>query len=205
MVLGHTRLSIIDVEGGHQPITNEDGSVVVVYNGEIWNYPALRRQLVGVGPHVPDADSDTEVLVHGYEEWADASSTARRDVRVRALGCRRERCCSLATASARSRSSSSLTESGLAFGSDARSVHLVTGRQPTIATEHVAEFIFQRYVISPRTLFSGVERLAPAHRATYDREALGISRYWAVTVPTEPVEVTPHEIRELLRERPNDA
>ena len=69
-LLGNTRLSIIDLAGGSQPISNEDGSIVVVYNGEIWNYRALRDELAGLG-HVFVTKSDTEVLVHGYEEWGE--------------------------------------------------------------------------------------------------------------------------------------
>ena len=70
-VLGHTRLSILDVSGGAQPMTNEDGQVVVVYNGEIYNHRDLRRELERIG-HVFKSDhSDTEVLVHGYESWAE--------------------------------------------------------------------------------------------------------------------------------------
>ena len=67
LVLGHVRLSIIDIEGGAQPISNEDNSVSVVFNGEIYNYWELRRELEGVG-HIFRTRSDTEVLVHLYED-----------------------------------------------------------------------------------------------------------------------------------------
>src|SRR5712692_5686074 len=67
--LGHRRLSIIDLSpAGHQPMTNEDGTVWITFNGEIYNFPALREQLVAAGHHF-QSRTDTEVLIHGYEEW----------------------------------------------------------------------------------------------------------------------------------------
>src|SRR6202790_1300618 len=68
--LGMRRLSIIDLPGGHQPVFNETGNVAVVYNGEIYNFPQLRKTLEGRG-HAFRTHSDTEVIVHAYEEWGD--------------------------------------------------------------------------------------------------------------------------------------
>src|SRR5438874_1900498 len=68
--LGHTRLSIIDVAGGSQPIWNENRTILTIYNGEIWNHVELRRELETAG-HRFRTRADTEVLVHGYEQWGD--------------------------------------------------------------------------------------------------------------------------------------
>ena len=66
--LGHRRLSIIDLEGGRQPMFNEDGSLAVVFNGEIYNFQPLREELIAAG-HTFATRCDTEVLLHGYEQW----------------------------------------------------------------------------------------------------------------------------------------
>ncbi|MGL4728922.1 MAG: asparagine synthase (glutamine-hydrolyzing), partial [Bosea sp. (in: a-proteobacteria)] len=69
--LGFRRLSIVDLETGHQPMSNEDGTVWVVFNGEIYNHRALRRELEAAGHRFATDHSDTEVLVHGYEQWGE--------------------------------------------------------------------------------------------------------------------------------------
>ena len=78
VALGHRRLSIIDLEGGTQPMFNEDGSLVVVFNGEIYNFQALSTELQSAGHTFATAQSDTEVLLHGYEEWGREMVTRLR-------------------------------------------------------------------------------------------------------------------------------
>ena len=70
VALGHRRLSIIDLEGGKQPMFNEDGSLVCIFNGEIYNFQTLREELIAAG-HTFATRSDTEVLLHGYEQWGN--------------------------------------------------------------------------------------------------------------------------------------
>jgi asparagine synthase (glutamine-hydrolysing) len=203
VALGFTRLSIIDLPGGAQPMKNEDGSVVVVYNGEIWNYRELRDRLVRLG-HRFASRSDTEVLVHGYEEWGTnlvdhldgMFAFAIWDATARRLFLARDRFGKKPLYISR-------TGDGVVFGSDARSIHLITGRRPQIAAEHVGEYVFQRYLVSPRTLFAGVERLPPAHRATYDGNTLSVSRYWQLEVPEEPQPLAASVLRDLLVEATN--
>src|SRR5919204_46795 len=137
VALGHTRLSIIDVEGGAQPIWNEDRTVLTIYNGEIWNHADLRRQLEAAG-HRFRTRADTEVLVHGYEEWGEGLlprlegmfAFAVWDERAQRLLLARDRVGKKPLYVAE-------TAGGLAFGSDARSVLLVSGLEPKLQRDCV--------------------------------------------------------------------
>jgi asparagine synthase (glutamine-hydrolysing) len=199
VALGHTRLSIIDVRGGSQPLANEDRTILTIYNGEIWNHEALRHELERRG-HRFRTRCDTEVLVHGYEEWGDALpehldgmfAFAVWDATAQRLLLARDRVGKKPLYIAR-------TPAGVAFGSDARSVLLAAGAEPQLRREAVGEFLFQRYVGAPRTLFEGVERLRPGHRASYDRRSYDESPYWSLRPgPTRTLE--PGDLREAVRE-----
>ncbi len=102
--IGMRRLSIIDLAGGHQPIHNEDGTVWIVFNGEIYNFRELRAELEAAG-HRFYTSTDTEVIVHAYEQWGSGGDRpAARHVRARDLGHpATDRCCSRAIGSASSR------------------------------------------------------------------------------------------------------
>jgi asparagine synthase (glutamine-hydrolysing) len=197
--LGSARLRIIDLEHGDQPIYNEDRTVVTVYNGEIWNHEELRRELARAG-HTFRTRADTEVLVHGYEEWGEGLverlsgmfAFAVWDSRAERLLLARDRV-------GKKPLYYSLTDQGLAFGSDIRSVLLVAGLEPELETEHIPEFLFQRYVGAPRTLVRGVAKLPPASLLTYDRAELREVAYWRLE-PGEPEPLADAELRRLLRE-----
>jgi asparagine synthase (glutamine-hydrolysing) len=199
VLLGNTRLSIIDLEGGSQPIWNEDGSVVVVYNGEIWNYRALRERLAGLG-HEFATGSDTEVLVHGYEEWGARLPQHLDGMYAFAVWDTRSEHLLLARDRLGKKPLYVLSSGrGLAFGSDARSVFLVSGTKPRVAEDRVAEYLFQRYVVSPGTMFAGVERVEPGHVVEYDRRSVRRSRYWDVGASVETEELEAKELAGLLR------
>ncbi|HEX6489830.1 MAG TPA: asparagine synthase (glutamine-hydrolyzing) [Gaiellaceae bacterium] len=196
---GHTRLSIIDLERGDQPLWNEDRSVLTFYNGEIWNHNELRAELERAG-HRFFSRCDTEVLVHGYEEWglelperlSGMFAFAIWDLPAERLLLARDRVGKKPLYLAE-------TPQGVAFGSDARSVLLVSGLQPALEPEGVPEYLFQRYLDAPRTLFRGVTKLRPGHLLSYDRERLEQHPYWQLR-PGEPEPLQPEELRGLLRD-----
>jgi asparagine synthase (glutamine-hydrolysing) len=193
VALGHTRLSIIDVEGGSQPFANEDGSIVTVYNGEIWNHELLRRELEQLG-HRFRTRCDTEVLVHGYEEWQDALPERLEGMFAFAIwDSGAERLFLARDRVGKKPLYVSQTDRGLAFGSDARSILLATGRAPELQVDAVGEFLFQRYVGAPRTMFHGIDRLRPGHQASYDGRDYRERAYWSL----QPREERPLGVREL--------
>jgi asparagine synthase (glutamine-hydrolysing) len=200
VALGHTRLAIVDIERGAQPMPNEDGTVVVVFNGEIWNYKALRRELER-SEHRFRSAADTEVLVHGYEEWGDELLAHVDGMFAFALwDANRERVLLARDRLGKKPLYYAVSEAGLAFGSDARSVHLVTGRRPVLDEAQVAEFLFQRYVCSPRTLFAGVQKLPPGHLLHYDRKTAVVRPYWSLSTSHVDEPLDAGSLRTLLQE-----
>ena len=175
---GFRRLSIIDLECGHQPMSNEQGNVWVVFNGEIYNYPALRRQLQQVG-HVFRTRSDTEVVVHGYEEWGDDVLSHLNG--MFSLAVWDEPRCRLLLA--RDRLGVKLlyycvTAGSLYFASEIRALR-AAGVAPTrVDPSCLYLFLRYRYTPSPLTLVDGVRKLAPGTRLVIENGLVQSSRWW---------------------------
>jgi asparagine synthase (glutamine-hydrolysing) len=182
--LGHRRLSIIDLAGGHQPMTNEDRSIFIVYNGEIFNHSVIRGELVKAG-HQYSSHCDTETIIHAYEEFGPACidrfrgmfSFALWDSGRRRLFCARDRL-------------------GIkpfyyywdgrvfAFASEIKSLLEHPAISPAVEHELLPEYLAFGYNSEERTLFSGIRRLLPGHHLTLDisdsRPSLQIRQYWDV-------------------------
>src|SRR5579864_4800716 len=177
-VFGHTRLSIIDVEGGAQPLWNEDGTILTIYNGEIWNHRGLRHELVRAG-HEFRTRADTEVLVHGYEEWGEELVFRLEGMFAFAIwDVPRERLLLARDRVGKKPLYIAETRNGLAFGSDLRSILLATGMRARLDEERLPAYLFQRYVSAPATLLHGIEKVEPGTLVVYDRERLCQRRYW---------------------------
>jgi asparagine synthase (glutamine-hydrolysing) len=181
VALGMRRLSIIDVAGGRQPIANEDGSVQVVFNGEIYNHHELRRELVARGHHFRTR-SDTETIVHLYEEMGADFVVRLRGMFAIALWDARARRLVLARDRAGIKPLSYwLTADGIAFCSELRSL-LALPRFPRRLDERgIAAFLSLGYVPDPLAAFHGVAKLPPGHVLVWSADRKGdaaVRRYW---------------------------
>ena len=200
VVLAHQRLAIIDIPGGHQPQTNEDGTVDVVFNGEIYNYRELRRDLERAG-HRFATQSDTEVLVHLYEDHELGMLDRLRGMFAFALwDAPRQR-----LVLARDRLgvkplyySEPGGEIELAFASELKSLLLLPGRRPELDPEALDAYLAYLYVPHPKTAVRGIRKLPPAHVLVYEEGRASIRRYWALD--PEPVPADEARVWELLRE-----
>jgi len=171
--LAMRRLSIIDVAGGHQPIANEDSTVWVVFNGEIYNHRELRRGLTERG-HQLRTDSDTEVIVHLYEERGERAVDELRGMFAFALWDTRRRKLLLA----RDRFGQKplfyrFDGRRFLFGSEIKAILRATQQRPELDLRALDEYLTLRFIPSPRTLFTGIRKLPPAHLLVLDASGVG--------------------------------
>ncbi len=182
--LVHRRLSIIDLESGQQPLANEDGSVWSSYNGEIYNYQEIREQLSAKG-HVLRTQSDTEVLVHLYEDIGDRLVERLRGMFAFAIWDSRQRKLLLA------RDRVGLKplyyyrdEEKLLFGSEIKAILVHPSVDRAVDPEALAEFITFGFVPGERSIFRRVRKLRPGHVASFSSQDFSSPprRYWQLTV-----------------------
>ena len=179
--LGHRRLSIIDLAGGAQPISNEDETIQIVFNGEIYNFIELRAELVAKG-HVFKTESDTEVIVHAYEQWGEACVTRFNGIFAFALWDENHRRLFLARdhLGVKPLYYVKLGDS-LFFASEIKALLQAPGCPREVDLKALGELFALRYVPSPDTLFQGIKKLTPAHSMTVDSRGVKIERFWKWT------------------------
>ena len=176
--LGHRRLSIIDVGGGAQPIGNEDDGIQVVFNGEIYNFVELRDQLAKCG-HQFKTRSDTEVIVHAYEQWGKACVKKFNGMFAFALWDKRKREVFIARDHLGIKPFYYVRVGDtLLFASEIKALleHPACPRE--VDVEALAELFTFRYVPSPKTLFQRIMKLPPAHSMTVSAGGFTIERFW---------------------------
>lgn len=178
--LGHRRLSIIDLAGGHQPMAIEDGGIQVVFNGEIYNYPALKKELVAKGYRF-HTQSDTETLLYSYREWGEQCvdklngmfAFAIWDVKERSLFLARDRV---------GKKPLYYYWNGqvFSFASELKGLR-VAGLCPTdIDPEAIDCYFSFGYIPAPKTIYKSVNKLLPAHTLTVREGSVSQRRYWAI-------------------------
>lgn len=162
--LGHRRLSIIDLATGQQPIFNEDGSVVIVYNGEIYNFKELIPELQALG-HVFHTKSDTEVVVHAWEAWGEDCVRRFRGMFAFALWDRNRQSFFIARdrLGVKPMYYALLDDGMLLFGSELKSMLAHGGLKLELDPYAVEEYFALGYVPEPRTIFKHARKLPPAH------------------------------------------
>lgn len=176
--LGHRRLAIIDLDGGRQPLGNEDGSVWVAFNGEIYNYRELRTRLQARG-HVFRTRSDTEVIVHAYEEYGDDCVLHFRGMFAFAVADRQRNRLLLA----RDRLGIKplyyrQDASGVAFASEIKSLLELPECEREVDPVALDQYLSLRYVPGPRTMFRDIAKLMPGHVLVADDRGVRTRRYW---------------------------
>lgn len=200
VALGMRRLSIIDLHGGWQPIGNEDGSIQVLYNGEIYNYRALRTELERLG-HTFRTRSDTETIVHGYEEWGDGVLHHLRGMFAIALWDRPRQRLLLA----RDRFGIKPLylwprDGGVAFASELKSLEWLDGFPTQPDATALLRYLALGYVPDPLSIWQGIRKLAPGHLATWTASGGLQERQWWSPMVAERSGIDEMEARdELLR------
>jgi asparagine synthase (glutamine-hydrolysing) len=176
--LGHRRLSIIDVDGGSQPIGNEDNSIQVVFNGEIYNFIELREELQKYG-HQFRTHSDTEVIVHAYEQWGIQCVKRFNGMFAFALWDSNKRELFLARDHLGIKPLYYITLGNqLLFASEIKALLQHKSCPRVVDIDALAELFTFRYVPSPKTLFKNIMKLPPAHTLVVSRSGIRIERFW---------------------------
>ena len=176
--LGFRRLSIIDIEGGHQPMSDEQESIQVVFNGEIYNFPELRRELEGLG-HVFRTRCDTEVIVLGYKQWGDEVLNHLNGMFGLAIWDEQKRRLIIARDPFGIKPIYYKIEAGnVSFGSEIRSILATAKESPEPDPTALNLFLRYRFTPSPHTVFKGIRKLAPGTMLIFQDGAYRLRRWY---------------------------
>jgi asparagine synthase (glutamine-hydrolysing) len=190
--LGHCRLSIIDLsEAGHQPMCNEDRSVWIVYNGEIYNFQEIRKELEKKG-HFFKSNSDTEVVIHAYEEWNVDCLKAFRGMFAFAIWDSNLQRLFIARDRLGKKPLVYFCQNGhFCFASEIKALLQVPGVEKEVNDNAIHHYLTYQYAPSPETIFEGIKKLPPAHYLLYDRFGnVKMERYWRLNFNSSHQTVT---------------
>jgi asparagine synthase (glutamine-hydrolysing) len=203
--LGHRRLSIVDLAGGRQPMANENESIWITYNGEIYNHGDLRRELELRG-HIFRSRCDTEVIIHAYEEWEAASVKRLRGMFAFVIwDCQKQQ-----LFAARDRLGIKpfyYIDAGneLLCASEVKALFASTKHSPELNRRAIPEYFTFGYLAGEETLFQGVKKLLPGYWLLWKNGNLQLSQYWEIPEPVKKAESATeaelvHEFLEMFRE-----
>ncbi|MBO0862519.1 MAG: asparagine synthase (glutamine-hydrolyzing) [Chloracidobacterium sp.] len=206
LAIGMRRLSIIDVASGRQPISNEDGSVWIVFNGEIYNFAELRAELIARG-HIFQTRTDTETIVHLYEDEGERCVERLRGMFAFAIFDRRGQKIFIARDRVGKKPLHYTVVGGaFVFGSEIKSLlqHPEVKREPNL--EAISDYLSFGYVPDPATAFRGINKLPPGHTLTFRDGGVSLRRYWdyeygqAAREPDRPESYYIERLRDLIAE-----
>jgi asparagine synthase (glutamine-hydrolysing) len=205
LALGMRRLSIIDISGGKQPISNEDGTIHTVFNGEIYNYQAVRKQLQSQG-HTLATRSDTEVIVHLYEDLGEQCVHRLRGMFGFAVWDAHRRRLFLARDRLGIKPLYYTVSGGrLIFASEIKAILQHPSVEARLDAEALSSFLSLKYVPAPQTMFDGIHALPPGCCLTCDENGVKVRRYWDLSFAEsryghQSEEVYAEQLKALLRE-----
>jgi len=196
---GFRRLSVIDLEGGHQPMSDREKTVWVVFNGEIYNFPELKRELEDLG-HVFQTRCDTEVIVLGYKQWGDEVLNRLNGMFGLAIWDTRQKRLLIARDPFGVKPVYYRLDRGqVYFGSEIRPVIATANERPEVDPVALNLFLRYRFTPSPHTVFEGVKKLAPGSMLIFDKGAFSLRLWYRFKpAPFSPVKSVGEARRELL-------
>jgi asparagine synthase (glutamine-hydrolysing) len=208
--LVHRRLSIIDLATGHQPLGNADGSVQVIFNGEIYNFQSLREELIALG-HIFKTASDTETIVHAYVQWGEECVRHFRGMFAFAIwDARHDRLFIARDPFGKKPLFLCEHAGGLLFASEIKALLAVPGVAVEADEAAIWDYFAYRYVPGPATLFQGIRKLAPGSTLTWENGVLREQVYFtpadsrprvAAPLPADPVATFLDKLDESVRIR----
>ncbi|WP_027363164.1 asparagine synthase (glutamine-hydrolyzing) [Desulfospira joergensenii] len=176
--LGHRRLSIIDLATGQQPLCNEDGSIWIVFNGEIYNFQDLKDELVKIG-HQFKTNSDTETIVHGYEQWGEKIIEKLRGMFSFAIWDQNRQKLLLARDRLGKKPLYFFEDKNrLIFGSEIKAILELSNVERQVDETALSDYLSLLYVPSPKSIFKNIHKLPAAHYAVVSKENIQVRPYW---------------------------
>ena len=176
--LGFRRLSIIDLDSGTQPMYNETGDIVIVFNGEIYNYQELREELINKG-HVFSNNADTEVLINGYEEYGEDLLKRLRGMFAFVIwDSKKKKLFGARDFFGIKPFYYAVVDGQLVFASEIKSILMYTPYKKEMNKDALENYLTFQYSVLPETFFKGIYKLMPSHSITFENGKVDIKRYW---------------------------